>query len=333
MSLHPSFVARLLAPVVDARRATAMLALAFVVTSAGVLATPRAAFAWGDNEFSSGSESMLISLQNEARASAGKKALKLDTDLRQIARWRSKDMIERDYFSHTIKGTDRQVFWYMQHQYGYCFNVAGENIGTVKWPGASEEEATNWVFDAFMNSAGPPRQHHGQGVGRGRRRRLQGARRQVHVDGPVRRPVLVEPGPDARSRRPSRRPSPPRSPTPKPDPTPDATHNPKPEPTPEANHQSRNQNNDPTPDPTKKPKPTEAPTPEPTASPSPAEAPSVLTPTPTPAPTPAPTDGPVELAPPIGSIDAGGFRVVDPPQPTGLVDSILGPIVAQLFGG
>ena len=54
----------------------------------------------------------------------------------------------------TIKGTDRQVFWYMQHQYGYCFNVAGENIGTVKWPGASEEEATNWVFDAFMNSQG-----------------------------------------------------------------------------------------------------------------------------------------------------------------------------------
>ena len=154
MTPVPSLVARLLAPLVDARRATAMLALAFVVTSAGVLATPRAAFAWGDNEFSAGSESMLISLQNEARASAGKKALKLDTDLRQIARWRSKDMIERDYFSHTIKGTDRQVFWYMQHQYGYCFKVAGENIGTVKWPGASEEEATNWVFDAFMNSQG-----------------------------------------------------------------------------------------------------------------------------------------------------------------------------------
>ena len=58
----------------------------------------------------------------------------------------------------------------------------------------------------------------------------------------------------------------------------------------------------------------------------------MLSPTPTPAPTP-PTDGPVELAPPIGSVQAGGFRVVDPPRPTGLVDSILGPIVAQLFGG
>ena len=59
----------------------------------------------------------------------------------------------------------------------------------------------------------------------------------------------------------------------------------------------------------------------------------MLSPTPSPAPTPAPTDGPVELAPPVESVPAGGFRVVDPPQPTGFVDSILGPIVAQLFGG
>ena len=51
-------------------------------------------------------------------------------------------MVERDYFSHTIKGTDHNVFWYMQHEYGYCFKVAGENIGTVKWEGASEEDAT-----------------------------------------------------------------------------------------------------------------------------------------------------------------------------------------------
>src|ERR1044071_8469878 len=103
MTPLPTIVARLLAPLADPRRARAMLALAFAVTSVGVLATPRPAFAWAANEFSSGSESMLISLQNQARASAGKKALKLDTDLRQVARWRSKDMVEREYFSHTIK--------------------------------------------------------------------------------------------------------------------------------------------------------------------------------------------------------------------------------------
>jgi hypothetical protein len=97
---------------------------------------------------------MLISMQNRARVSGDRKALKLDTALRKIARWRSKDMIERDYFSHTIKGTDHNVFWYMQHEYGYCFKVAGENIGTVTWEGATVEEATNWVFNAFMDSSG-----------------------------------------------------------------------------------------------------------------------------------------------------------------------------------
>ncbi len=145
---------RALAPIADPRRLAAMVALAFATTSLGLLAVPRPAFAWSAGEYSGGSESMLISLQNQARASAGKKSLKLDADLRVIARWRSKDMIDRDYFSHTIKGTDHNVFWYMQHEYGYCFKVAGENIGTVKWKGASEEDATNWVFDAFMKSEG-----------------------------------------------------------------------------------------------------------------------------------------------------------------------------------
>ena len=63
-------------------------------------------------------------------------------------------MVERDYFSHAIKGTDRKVFWYMEHEYAYCFKVGGENIGTVTWRGASEEDATRWVFDRFMGSSG-----------------------------------------------------------------------------------------------------------------------------------------------------------------------------------
>ena len=63
-------------------------------------------------------------------------------------------MAERDYFSHTVKGTTHNVFWYMQHEYGYCFKLAGENIGTVDLAGATEAEATSWIFDQFMNSAG-----------------------------------------------------------------------------------------------------------------------------------------------------------------------------------
>ena len=111
---------------------------------------------WDENTISSGSESQLITLQNQARASGGLRTLKLDTALRTIARWRSKDMVERDYFSHTIpgSGTDHNVFWYMQHEYGYCFKVAGENIGQATWPGASEADVTAYIFELFMNSSG-----------------------------------------------------------------------------------------------------------------------------------------------------------------------------------
>jgi uncharacterized protein YkwD len=154
MPRTPDLTARLLAPLVDPRRFAAGLALVFGLTAAGLLATPPRALAWDAGTFGSSSESMLISLQNQARASAGLKSLKLDTALRKIARWRSKDMVERDYFSHTIKGTDHKVFWYMQTKYDYCFKLAGENIGTVTWEGATVEEATNWVFNAFMDSSG-----------------------------------------------------------------------------------------------------------------------------------------------------------------------------------
>ena len=124
-------------------------------SSAGLFLAP-VVRAWDVNTFSSGSESQLITLQNQARASGGLKALKLDTALRTIARWRSKDMAQRDYFSHTIpsSGTDHNVFWYMQNEYNYCFKVAGENIGQATWPGASEEDVTAYVFDLFMDSSG-----------------------------------------------------------------------------------------------------------------------------------------------------------------------------------
>ncbi len=138
----------------DGRRFAALIALVFGITAVGLLAAPAPTLAWSDGSYSSSSESQLITLQNQARASSGLKALKLDTALRTIARWRSKDMIDRDYFSHTILGTSNNVFYYMTHKYGYCFKSAGENIGTVQWTGATVEQATAWVFDQFMKSSG-----------------------------------------------------------------------------------------------------------------------------------------------------------------------------------
>ncbi|HEY6569533.1 MAG TPA: CAP domain-containing protein [Candidatus Limnocylindrales bacterium] len=323
MSRLPTALARALTPFADPRRLTAMLALAFATTSVGLLAAPHPALAWDAGEYSGPSESMLISLQNQARASAGKKSLKLDADLRTIARWRSKDMIDRDYFSHTIKGTGHNVFWYMQYEYGYCFKVAGENIGTVKWRGASVEDATNWVFDAFMKSDG-------------HRDNIMGKSWDVVAVGAYKGPddkfmwtVLFA---DSCSSKPDPTPKP--TPKPEPKPKPDPTHASKPDPT-QKTAPRREHNDKPKPDPTKRPKPTEAPTPEPTptAAPTLLTAPTLLVPAPSPAPTPAPTEPPDDTTP-VGEVArAGTFRVVDRPPQTGLVDSILGSVVAQFFGG
>src|SRR5215207_7297752 len=83
---RPTFL-RLPAPLAREHRLSLLLVLAFGVTSLGLLAVPRSVLGWDANTFSSGSETMLISLQNQARASGGKKSLKQDLALRKIARW------------------------------------------------------------------------------------------------------------------------------------------------------------------------------------------------------------------------------------------------------
>jgi uncharacterized protein YkwD len=127
-----------------------MVAIAFGLTSIGLLALPKPALAWDANSFSSASEKQLVSLSNQSRASAGLKALKVDSTLTSVARWRSKDMIVRDYFSHTILGHSYNVF-HVLDQKGYCYKIAGENIGWNNYP---DDVATATVQRQFMNSSG-----------------------------------------------------------------------------------------------------------------------------------------------------------------------------------
>lgn len=131
------------------RRMAGAVALVFAITSVFSLAAPSSAAAWAEGAFSSSSENDLVRLTNQSRASAGRKALRVDSTLRSIARWRSKDMITRDYFSHDIPGYGR-VFDVMSDR-GYCYHVAGENIG---WNNASDGTATAKIHDSFMGSAG-----------------------------------------------------------------------------------------------------------------------------------------------------------------------------------
>jgi uncharacterized protein YkwD len=136
-------------PPAEPRRLVAMIAAVFVLTSIGILASPRTTLAWDANAFSSASESRLVSRTNQARASAGLKSLKVDSKLTAIARARSKDMIQRGYFSHTILGKGYQVFHVMDSK-GYCYRLAGENIG---WNDFPDDVATNEIQDMFMDSS------------------------------------------------------------------------------------------------------------------------------------------------------------------------------------
>jgi uncharacterized membrane protein YgcG len=313
-----------------ARRAPLLLvALAFGISALGLLAHPSPVGAWSAGTFSSTAERQLVALTNQARAAAGRRSLRVDSVLTSLARWRSKDMITRGYFSHRIPGGGT-VFDVMQRK-GYCFKLAGENIGWNSYP---DDVATRAVHEQFMNSSG-------------HRANVLGAAWDVIGVGAYKGPtgkkmytVIFADKCGATVK-----------PTPKPTPRP--TAKPKPRATPK-----------PTPRPTARPKPTLKPTAKPTAAPTP-------TPTPSPTPQPAATRPPEPADPDLGggaglgpggqgngsgsggengnggssgngpppgqesrpSAPPAGLRVHDPPAATGLVDSLLGGLAGFLFGG
>jgi uncharacterized protein YkwD len=134
---------------IRSKRHLVSLAFAVAFTSAVGLAMPRPVAAWSANTFSSSSERELVALTNRSRASAGLRSLRVDSTLASVARWRSKDMIDRDYFSHDIPGYG-SVFKKLDSK-GYCYHVAGENIGWNTYP---DDEATTAIHQMFMDSSG-----------------------------------------------------------------------------------------------------------------------------------------------------------------------------------
>ena len=168
-------------PRLDSRRMVIAVVALFAVTSLVTIATPADTLAWTSGSFSSSSESDLISLTNKARANAGLKALKVDATLTSVARWRSKDMITRDYFSHSIPGYGK--VWDKLDAIGYCYtSPARTSAGTpTRRPRDRRDPAD------VHELARSPRQHPGQDLGQHRHRRLQGRERQEDVDRPLRR--------------------------------------------------------------------------------------------------------------------------------------------------
>ncbi len=127
-----------------------MAGLSFALAAVVIAATAGTAFAWDASAFSTTDEQLLFSLTNQDRASAGLNALVDDSYLHKEAEWRAQDMGDQDYFSHLIPPDNQMVFAYMQND-GYCFKVAGENIGLSTF---GDDVATTSIETAFMGSAG-----------------------------------------------------------------------------------------------------------------------------------------------------------------------------------
>ena len=211
------------------RRLGLLLAVALFASSLGVLATPATTLGWSANGFSSSSERELLALTNQARASAGKRSLQWDSALASIARWRSKDMIVRDYFSHDIPGGGR-VFDVMTAR-GYCYRVAGENIGWNTYP---DDVATSEIQQMFMGSSGHRANILGSSwdhIGIGAYKGSDGKKMWtvLFADKCGSSPVASKPKPKPRvAQKPAATPRPSPKPTPRPTPRPTATPAPAP---------------------------------------------------------------------------------------------------------
>lgn len=90
-------------------------------------------------------ESEVIRLVNEARAQNGLKPLTANWELSRVARYKSQDMADRGYFSHTSPtyGTPFQMI----SAFGLSYRSAGENI-------AYGQRTPQQVVTGWMNSSG-----------------------------------------------------------------------------------------------------------------------------------------------------------------------------------
>ncbi len=90
-------------------------------------------------------ESEVIRLVNEIRAENGFKTLTANWELSRVARYKSQDMVDNRYFSHTspVYGSPFQMI----RAFGLSFRTAGENI-------AYGQRTPQAVVNAWMNSSG-----------------------------------------------------------------------------------------------------------------------------------------------------------------------------------
>jgi hypothetical protein len=109
--------------------------------------TPSGTTGWNQGS----AEATLWQLLNGSRVNNGRAPLQSQGTLVGLARWRSSDMLQRSYFSHTIPGCGCLVYAYYDSN-GLSYAWAGENIG---WnSGASDADSPIRVHEGFMASPG-----------------------------------------------------------------------------------------------------------------------------------------------------------------------------------
>lgn len=90
-------------------------------------------------------EQEVVKLVNAERTKAGLPALKEDWELSRVAKYKSQDMHDKNYFDHTSP-TYGSPFAMMK-KFGITYKAAGENI-------AKGQKSASEVVNAWMNSEG-----------------------------------------------------------------------------------------------------------------------------------------------------------------------------------
>jgi uncharacterized protein YkwD len=123
-----------------------------------------------DTAFNLVAEAEMLTLINAERTTEKLRTLPVDATLAEIARWRSWDMIERNYFSHVIPPSGSSFIDVLRRE-GYCYSLAAEAIGWNTYP---DDVASQVAFDGFMKSSshrelilGPGWSHIGVGAWKG----------------------------------------------------------------------------------------------------------------------------------------------------------------------
>jgi uncharacterized protein YkwD len=99
----------------------------------------------GGKIFLHAKEKRLLTLHNNARRNHGLRPFCVSSALQKAARAHSKDMIQRDYFSHYTKGKNEDACTRIR-RFGYRWSHCGENIGYNTTP--------DRMFHSWMRSSG-----------------------------------------------------------------------------------------------------------------------------------------------------------------------------------